>query len=196
MNFVTNKKLMGAVLGVLSLAYPFFIYYGSDKFPVSVLLWVVIGLMMIRSLLPLWLKKKEFGFLEKVSLALTLVVSGVMGGVYLWHDSLASLLYPVVMSLAMGGTFLATLIYPPSMIERFARLAEPNLSEAGVYYTRKATIAWVIYCFANAIVALITVVLGDLYLWTLYNGCLSYVLMGLMMAGEYLIRLYLKAKRA
>jgi uncharacterized membrane protein len=40
-------------------------------------------------------------------------------------------LYPVFMSLRCIIYFCQTLIRPPSMIERFARLVEPDLPESG-----------------------------------------------------------------
>ena len=97
-------------------------------------------------------------------------------------------LYPVLMSLGSLAIFAATLIKPPSMIERFARLAEPNLPEAGVIWTRKVTIVWCIFFVCNALIALATVLCASMQLWVLYNGFISYVLMGLLLLGEFILR--------
>ena len=51
-------------------------------------------------------------------------------------------LYPVGMSLGALLIFALTLYKPPSMIERFARLVEPDLPESGVQWTRKVTMVW------------------------------------------------------
>ena len=97
-------------------------------------------------------------------------------------------LYPVLMSLGSLAIFAATLIKPPSMIERFARLAEPNLPEAGVIWTRKVTIVWCVFFVFNALIALATVLFASMQLWVLYNGFISYVLMGLLLLGEFILR--------
>src|SRR5690606_37208099 len=84
--------------------------------------------------------------------------------------------------------FASTLVKPPSMIERFARLAEPDLPETGVIWTRKVTIVWCIFFVLNALVALATVLFAPMQIWVLYNGFISYLLMGLLLLGEFILR--------
>ena len=84
--------------------------------------------------------------------------------------------------------FATTLIKPPSMIERFARLAEPDLPETGVVWTRKVTVVWCVFFALNALIALATVLFAPMKIWVLYNGVISYVLMGMLMLGEFLLR--------
>ena len=46
----------------------------------------------------------------------------------------------------------------------------------------------------NGCVALITVLIEDKFYWSIYNGAISYVLMGLMFAGElYCRKRYIKS---
>jgi uncharacterized membrane protein len=40
----------------------------------------------------------------------------------------------------------------------------------------------------NGSLALYTAVAADIEVWALYNGVIAYVLMGLLFAGEYLVR--------
>ena len=54
-------------------------------------------------------------------------------------------------------------------------------------YTKKATIAWAIFMTVNTIVSIITL-FTNLWFWTLYNGLISYILIGIMFIAEYLIR--------
>ena len=128
------------------------------------------------------------------SLIVIAVVSVCMILAYWWNYQLAPMLYPFMVNTAIAITFAMTLIYPPSMIERFARLQEPDLDSFGVYYTRNVTIIWVVFCVVNAGISLVTVIIGDLKLWTLYNGCISYILIGLLMLGEYVVRPYFRTK--
>ncbi|MFH7765893.1 septation protein IspZ [Acinetobacter sp. BSP-28] len=97
-------------------------------------------------------------------------------------------LYPVFMSVGACMIFASTLIHPPSMIERFARLAEPDLPEAGVIWTRKVTMVWCGFFILNALIALATVLFASMQTWVLYNGFISYVLMGLLLLGEFILR--------
>lgn len=97
-------------------------------------------------------------------------------------------MYPVLMSVGAGIIFASTLIKPPSMIERFARLAEPDLPESGVIWTRKVTIVWCIFFVMNALVALYSVLFAPTRFWVIYNGFISYVLMGILLLGEFILR--------
>jgi len=106
-----------------------------------------------------------------------------------WIDAdLAVRLYPVFMNAAMLAAFSATLVWPPSMIERFARILEPDLPESGVRYTRVVTFVWCGFFVFNLAVSLWTALAASLQTWAIYNGAIAYGLMGLLFAGEYLVR--------
>jgi uncharacterized membrane protein len=47
---------------------------------------------------------------------------------------------------------------------------------------------WVLFFLINGVIALWTVVEGSWMIWTLYNGCFVYVLMGALLVIEYLVR--------
>ncbi|MCH7317998.1 septation protein IspZ [Acinetobacter sp. ANC 5659] len=96
-------------------------------------------------------------------------------------------LYPVDMSLGALIIFALTLYRPPSMIERFARLVEPDLPASGVVWTRKVTVVWCFFFAINAMIALVTVFAPMKY-WIIYNGFVSYLLMGILFLGEYILR--------
>jgi uncharacterized membrane protein len=108
---------------------------------------------------------------------------------------LAMRLYPVLMNAAMLAAFAWSLAQPPSMIERFARLHEPDLPESGVRYTRTVTFVWCGFFILNGAVALWTALQASLELWALYNGLIAYGLMGALLGGEFLVRGFVR-KRA
>ena len=97
-------------------------------------------------------------------------------------------LYPVFMSVGALIIFALTLINPPSMIERFARIIEPDLPPEGILWTKKVTIVWCFFFFFNAIIAASTVFMTSADIWVLYNGFISYVLMGILFVGEFILR--------
>jgi uncharacterized membrane protein len=73
-------------------------------------------------------------------------------------------------------------------VERLARLQQPDLPPQGVRYTRRVTQVWCGFFIINGSIALITALWSSFAWWSLYNGLIAYVLMGLLFAGEYLIR--------
>jgi uncharacterized membrane protein len=97
-------------------------------------------------------------------------------------------LYPASISASMLLLFGATLLRPPTMVERFARLSHPELPPAAVRYTRQVTVVWCLFFAFNAAVAVYTAFAGSREAWALYNGFISYILMGILFAGERAVR--------
>jgi uncharacterized membrane protein len=113
--------------------------------------------------------------------------------VAVWSNLLLPLkLYPVLVNAALLSVFAYSLIFPPSMIEHFARSREPNLPTRAIRYTRRVTQVWCIFFAANGVIALITALWASSATWTLYNGLIAYLMMGLLFAGEYVIRWHFK----
>lgn len=103
-------------------------------------------------------------------------------------DPRALLLVPVFVNLFLLFAFGRTLGGGPTIVERLARLREPALSAAQVRHCRTTTQVWCAFFAANAAVTLALAWLGDLALWTLYTGFVSYLLMALLFAAEWLVR--------
>ena len=82
------------------------------------------------------------------------------------------------------------------MVERIARIHEPDLPPSGVAWTRKVTQVWCGFFLFNATVSAYTALYGSLQTWTWYNGFVSYVLMGCLFAGEFVLRHFHKARAA
>jgi uncharacterized membrane protein len=97
-------------------------------------------------------------------------------------------LYPVLVNAALLGLFAYSLIFPPSMAERFARMSAPDLPEQVIDYTRRVTQVWCAFFGINGAIALMTALWASPIIWTLYNGLISYLMMGLLLAGEYVVR--------
>jgi uncharacterized membrane protein len=194
MNCFKNKKWISWAWGVMSLAYPFLIYYFSHEFSITYLMVGMIGLLLLRALYPLFKNPNSLTPSQKRSLFLAMFVPLLVSALYFWKGAIAPLLYPVVMSLGVAIVFGGSLLFPPSIIEQIARVSEPNLGPSGVTYTRKVTFVWIIFSLMNAAISLMTVLYGDLSFWTLYNGFISYLLIGFLILGEYVFRKYFRRK--
>ena len=96
--------------------------------------------------------------------------------------------YPVAVSLAAASVFGATLLHPPSLIERFARLREVELPPAALSYCRKVTIVWTVWLSANTIIAAILALPGNDAAWALWTGLVAYLIMGALFASEIVVR--------
>ena len=110
-----------------------------------------------------------------------------------WGNFLLPLkLYPLLVNGVLFSVFAASLAFPPSMVERLARIREPDLPPEAIGYTRRVTQVWCGFFVLNGDVALATALLASQAIWSLYNGVISYVLMGTLFIIEYLFRLRFK----
>ena len=167
--------------GVLAAAYPFAVYFGLDAIEPRTLALVVAIAAGLRVLQV----KRIFGAAEVATLGATALLAAAIA----WSNSEDLLeLYPVVVSLGLLASFGLTLKRGPSMIERFARLREPDLGPAGVLYTRRVTMVWCAFFAINAAIAAWTALAASREAWLLYNGFVSYCLVGALFAGEWLVR--------
>lgn len=112
------------------------------------------------------------------------------------HAWLSVKLYPCAVSAALLLVFGASLLRPPTVIERIARFQDPALPAEGVAYTRAVTVAWCAFFICNGSVAAFTAFHASDRVWALYNGVIAYGLMGAMFGGEMLIRRHAMARMA
>lgn len=114
-----------------------------------------------------------------------LTAAAAVAAIATMDGDLSVRLYPVFMNAAMLAAFAGTLVYPPSMIERFARITKPDLPPKAVAYARKVTMVWAGFFLVNGAIALWTAVSGSWTIWTIYNGGIAYALMGALFLMEY-----------
>ncbi|MDR3439081.1 hypothetical protein [Telmatospirillum sp.] len=171
---------VAAIVG--GLAYPFLVYFGMTALPPAALVLIALGLIALRM--------AGFSGLAGRMVSLAIIAVAVLALVFLLLVSpyLAVKIYPVAVSLGTALLFLLSLRFPPTAIERIARLTQPDLPPAGIAYTRKVTQVWIGFLIGNAFVSALTALWGSLELWTLWNGLLSYLAMGGLFVGELLVR--------
>lgn len=176
------KTLLNALTVLLITLYPLWVYLSLNNFDPRVVAVLILFVAATR-----WVTQSSaignasWLFSGAVIITLTTIISG---------SSLGLKLYPVIINLSMLIFFASSLRSGPSVIERLARLKEPNLPESGVVYTRKVTILWCVFFILNGAISLATSFASD-EVWALYNGLISYILIGLLFCGEYAVRRYI-----
>ena len=107
--------------------------------------------------------------------------------------SLPLKLYPALINAVLLVVFAASLAFPPTAVERIARLSEPDLPPSGVAYTRRVTQVWCGFFVLNGALALATALWMSDRAWALYNGLIAYGLIGLLFGVEWLVRQRVRA---
>jgi uncharacterized membrane protein len=124
-----------------------------------------------------------------------LLIALALAAVAIWHNALLPLkLYPVAVSAVFLGIFGYSLLAPPSVIERIARGRGPALPPFVVAYTRRVTQVWCGFFMLNGGIAFATALWAPAAVWSLYTGVISYALMGLLFAAEYVVRIQVKKR--
>ncbi|MEG1210761.1 MAG: hypothetical protein RSE29_06535 [Leclercia sp.] len=170
--------------GLMLVAWPFLIGFGLTH---NSLHWLL-PLMALLLLFRLRQAQHNAGPMRYVVQSVALAGIALCTASYLLKAHQWLLLYPVVVNLVMLAVFGGSLWTAMPLVERLARLREPNLPPEGVRYTRVVTRVWCGFFIFNGSVALFTVLRGDMHLWTLWNGMIAYILMGTLMATEWLVR--------
>ncbi|MFP2905794.1 hypothetical protein ACLESD_12200 [Pyxidicoccus sp. 3LFB2] len=180
------KLLRPALLGLLSVAYPLWVYLGLGRFEPRWMALPLAGMAVVRAV-----ATRERVWLAAAAGALLLAAASMLG-----NHALPLKLYPLLVNGLLLTVFATSLAFPPTVIERLARLREPELPPSGVAYTRRVTQVWCGFFVLNGGISLGTALWGTDATWALYNGLLSYGLMGLLFAGEWLVRRRVRAGHA
>ncbi|RAU20814.1 hypothetical protein CU669_16200 [Paramagnetospirillum kuznetsovii] len=170
------------ILAVLGAAYPLMVYLLLGRVPALAI--VMMALALVGARLGVVRGAAATRFLVPILIA----VAVATGGLALADATLAALAYPILMSLGMAAAFGFSLRDGPSLIELFASLTNPDPSPSARRYMRKLTMVWTAFLVANAMISGLTLAWGDTVIWALYNGLISYILMGALFVGDVLVR--------
>ncbi len=179
-------RVLGAALNlVLAVAYPIAIWVALTRWSARQTGLLVLALVVPALLLRYWHAKREDLL---AVLRVPLVVLGVLLLAVVTDQERYFFLIPVLINVALLGTFLGSLRGVP-IIERFARMQEPDLSDPKRRHCRQVTVAWCVFFAINGAVAA-ALAAAPMAWWAAYNGGIAYALMGLMFVGEYVLRRY------
>ncbi|MFC4233714.1 hypothetical protein ACFOY8_00600 [Thalassospira xianhensis] len=187
MTWSVPKRIATILLAILGIIYPVLVYFGLTVFSPQIILIGLLILVLLRA--ASFALQKRYG---AAGLAVLVAVIVAAGGIA--SELVAIRFYPVIVSLTMGTIFTVTLFTERPMVERLARLKMPDLDAYSVAYTRKLTKVWIGFFALNAMIATWTALYASMEIWTLYNGLLSYGLIGILFIGEWPVRRFLRAR--
>lgn len=173
-----GKSIKATSVTLLFIAYPFLSAYLAAKGFAGLTLTAFAGLMLWRGMRA---TQTAWRFGAFTLAALLLLGAYFANGYVLW-------LIPSLIYLGLTCLFGHTLFAPPSLCERLVRLLFPEFKPGISEYLQQVTWVWTLFFFANIFIcALLPLLLGP-EAWTLYTGVLVYVLMSMLVIGEWLYR--------
>jgi len=181
-----HTMLVRALIMVFFIAYPFIVYFGLSVLPPSFFGLILIVLLGLR--FGVLLPEERLLFLPILLVFLAYAVMTV------FVDSAQLLLYyPALVNFAFFLTFANSLRSGEPLLLRFVRARKGTLSDHAPRYLYWLTMIWAVFFVLNGLVSIWTSTLS-LEAWTLYNGLISYVLVGILSVGEWLFRWYYKKR--
>lgn len=102
-------------------------------------------------------------------------------------------LYPVLMNFLFFCIFWGSLMGEETVIQKIAKTLDGKLEEPVKTYTKNLTYVWIVFLFFNFLMSVWSLFLPDKF-WALYNGFISYLLIGGVFAVELPIRYFFKKR--
>ncbi len=176
--------MIGIIKSVISttlfIAYPFLVYKGIDAGMVWIAPALFSGIYLFQAFSAKRFKIKIF----KAMVAIVLL----LGAYYL--QTITAKILPVLIQLMLMYFFGRTLLKDkgPPFIESFVRLEFSDIPPEVLIYCRQLTMLWTGFFAFNVVMCVLLALWGNDYWWAVFNGLVIYLLIGVLMTGEYIYR--------
>lgn len=182
-----GAPVIRGLLVLVAILYPLGVYFGLKVMPPGFFGLVLTVLLALR-----------FGALGPGERRLLLPLLSIFLAYALlaaWLNNERVLMaYPVLVNASLFMIFLWSLKGGESMMFRFASARGMKMSVYAPAYLRKLTIVWIVFFLLNGLAAAWTMT-RSMEIWAIYNGVIAYCLIGVLIAGEWLFRIFYKKKK-
>ncbi len=178
------RVIIKCITNILLVCYPFIIYLSLHYQCINLAILCLLMFFILR----LFTLPNIFSYirwLAKITACVGLFLA-ILSWVFTKYQLL--LYYPVAVNVLFFAVFCYSLTQPQTIIVKFAKIRHSELSPKAIQYTRKVTLCWCVFFVLNGSIALFTCLLDNISYWTIYNGLISYILIAILMGGEWLIR--------
>jgi uncharacterized membrane protein len=187
--FKHRAKLL---FGALAVLYPLLVFCALVVFnlPIRYLSIGIIAFAIAYSVI----NSRHYRGKRSAALFISPAILCAIGGVSLFmgDSPLVLKLYPALADLAYLTIFTTSFFVPPPFadyfIEIFDRSIKDRIPRAQFdRYCFRATLVWCVFFVIDGVIALLTVLFGSDIVWAVYNSGITYVIMGLIFFGEFIL---------
>jgi uncharacterized membrane protein len=178
------KTVLGIISTLFIIASPFVLYWTLTHHSVGVAAITLVAWIVVRTIPILMAAKPQQrrAALQFPAIALSFALLGLVSNNGTWL-----LILPAATQATFGLAFLRSLKTTP-LIEHFARMVKGDLNGPELAHCRRWTAAWGYYLLVLAAFGLVLAKYASLAVWTIYVGVVTYVLVGVLFAIEYVVR--------
>jgi len=187
-----SKSWAKYLLGLIALFYPLLVFCALVvfKLPRS---YFSIGLIIFAIAYSL-VNRQHYKGKKTIGLFVTPIILCAIGVISLINSDsdFFFYLYPALADLAFLVIWVTSFFFPPSFAFYFIDIIDKTMKTVVPkhrfeVYCFRATIAWCIYFVVDGLISVITVYYAPIHWWYKYNALITYIIMGLIFAGEYII---------
>lgn len=175
---------MTLFLTLLLLSFPLVSHLSIHNGRADLAVYFMASLLLLPLLFALLTRKRPASW--AIAAGVLSLVIGILGYTY----ARAMIVIPPILIftslMLLFGYSLRTGATP--VITRFAELILGEVAPDVRAYTRKATIAWMLFFMGMLSCALVLGLWAPLELWSWFTNVIAYVLIGVMFVGEFLVR--------
>lgn len=183
---MTRSSLIRVLFIATIATYPFIIYFGIRYFPPS--FFGLILLVMLALRYGVLLPSERPILLPVLILFVTYAVTATV-----LRNATMLLYYPALVNFSLCAVFLNSLRQGDPLLLRIIRARGWPISKHGPRYLYRLTAIWAGFFVLNGSISIWTAT-KSIEVWTIYNGLLSYFLVAILAAGEWLFRRYYKRR--
>lgn len=186
--------MLALIQSALIVGYPFLIFFGIGHFGVRPTAAALLALTLLQAATR-WLSRRTPSASTTAAPAFTRWLGPGLAALVLLasvasNDSRFMLLVPALINATLLLTFGLSLRSEASLVERFASWYVADLRPEERQHCRNVTRVWCAFFVLNGSIAVATALWAPLSWWSLYNGVVAYLLMGLIFAVEFAVRKY------
>ena len=181
----TVKKIFGILIFILPFTYVFWIFLFKNSPYFWIISLLFLGMVILKEI---WIPNKIIPtFLIQIQLGFLIVSTALVA---LLNKDLLPYAYPIMISLSWALIFGCSLLKGPTIIEEFMKIKVDEITDKHRQYARKLTFIWFTFLSLNSFLSYLSNFYSMSY-WMLYNGFISYVLIGGLIFGDIAYR-YIK----
>jgi len=166
--------------------YPILVFFGLRVLPPGVVGLLLAVLLMIRFGV-IRATERSTALPGFIVLFLYAVASALVGNAQML------LYYPVLVNLLLLVLFAGSLRSQEPLLIRVVRARGTAVGEHATRYLTRLTAIWAGFFLANGLVSVWTTT-SSIEVWTLYNGVISYLMVGVLASIEWVYRGYFKKR--
>ncbi len=166
------------VMGIIAIAYPVLIYFSIGKFSIkniSIFIFIF-GCIQFILAISVNINKTTQNKPTSLIIPICIIIISILTYIsssYNWFQS-----YPILINCSFFILFFKSLFADKTIIQYYAEKTNKNLTNFEIKYIRNVTKAWCIFFILNTSISLFTWLFTNLKVWTIYNGFISYLLIG------------------